>query len=74
MYRALESLSHTPICFLLLPIYISSVFSAARMESNGQKNRIHISQATADILIDKGKRHWLTQREDVIEAKGKGKL
>lgn len=43
------------------------------MESNGQKNRIHISQATADLLIEKGKRHWLIQREDVIEAKGKGK-
>jgi hypothetical protein len=35
--------------------------------------RIHVSQATADLLTAAGKKHWLTAREDMIEAKGKGK-
>lgn len=43
------------------------------MESNGVRNRIHVSTATADLLIARGKSHWLTAREDLIEAKGKGK-
>jgi hypothetical protein len=42
------------------------------MESNGQKNCIHVSQSTADLLIAAGKKHWITPREDMIEAKGKG--
>jgi Adenylate and Guanylate cyclase catalytic domain len=30
---------------------------AARMESNGQRDKIHISQSTADLLIEAGKGH-----------------
>ena len=44
------------------------------MESNGQPGRIHASQDTADLLKTAGKGPWLTKREDLIEAKGKGKL
>ena len=44
------------------------------MESNGIKGKIHVSQQTADELTKIGKGHWLTPREDLIEAKGKGKL
>mgnify|MGYP000110481782 CR=1 FL=1 len=44
------------------------------MESNGQKGRIQVSQATADLLTDAGKQHWLSAREDLVEAKGKGKM
>jgi hypothetical protein len=29
------------------------------MESNGERGRIHVSQAMADALIAKGKSHWL---------------
>ena len=42
------------------------------MESNGVCNRIHVSQATADLLIQANKGNWLTPREDKVFAKGKG--
>ena len=35
---------------------------------------IQCSQATADLLIEKGKGSWLTTREDLVNAKGKGIL
>jgi class 3 adenylate cyclase len=51
-----------------------TVNTASRMESNGQKGRIQVSQTTADLLIAAGKDRWLTAREDLVEAKGKGKM
>ena len=33
-----------------------------------------VSQSTADLLTAAGKKHWLTAREDLVEAKGKGKM
>jgi hypothetical protein len=50
------------------------VNTAARMESNGQKNKIHISKETAEFLRSAGKERWLTAREDKIVAKGKGEM
>jgi len=44
------------------------------MESNGVRNRIHISLETANILKAGGKNHWVTPRKDKIMAKGKGEL
>jgi hypothetical protein len=44
------------------------------MESNGARNKIHISQSTADLLLAAGKDHWITKRETLVEAKGKGLL
>lgn len=44
------------------------------MESNSIKGFIHVSQATADELIKKGKGHWLKAREEKIVAKGKGEM
>ena len=48
--------------------------TASRMESTGVPNRIHLSQVTADLLIDQGKGHWIVKRRDKVEAKGKGEL
>jgi hypothetical protein len=42
------------------------------MESTGIPNQIQISQATADLLIEASKNHWLKPREDLVTAKGKG--
>ena len=47
---------------------------AARMESTGLPNMIHVSQVTANLLISEGKSHWLRKREDFVEAKGKGRM
>jgi 3'5'-cyclic nucleotide phosphodiesterase/Adenylate and Guanylate cyclase catalytic domain len=48
--------------------------TASRMESNGERNRIQVSQETADLIVAGGKGHWLTARADLIKAKGKGDL
>jgi hypothetical protein len=44
------------------------------MESNGIPNRIHVSEKTADLIREAGKSHWLTKRDELVSAKGKGKL
>lgn len=48
--------------------------TASRIETTGEPNKIHISQATADLLKAAGKEKWLKQREGKIVAKGKGEM
>jgi 3'5'-cyclic nucleotide phosphodiesterase/Adenylate and Guanylate cyclase catalytic domain len=48
--------------------------TAARMETTGLRNKIHISQETADLIIEANKKHWIQARKDVVVAKGKGAL
>ena len=55
-------------------LFGDTVNTAARMESNGVKGKIHISQSTADELITAGKAQWLIPRVDKIVAKGKGEM
>ena len=50
------------------------VNTAARMESCGMKGKIHISGSTYKELVARGKGHFVTEREDKIKVKGKGKL
>ena len=61
---------------LLVPRWHSgdTVHTASRMESTGMKGRIQCSEATRQLLVQSGKAHWLSIREDSIEAKGKGAL
>jgi hypothetical protein len=47
------------------------VNTAGRMENTGVRNRIHLSQETANCLIDQGKGHWLKPRTGIVPAKGK---
>jgi hypothetical protein len=44
------------------------------METTGIKGKIQISQATADLINNAGKLHWVHPREDMVNAKGKGVL
>jgi class 3 adenylate cyclase len=46
--------------------------TASRMESTGVSERIQASKATADLLIEAGKSHWVSRRSDMVAAKGKG--
>ena len=48
--------------------------TAARIESTGERGKIHISQETTDLLIASGKKHWLNKRAEKVSAKGKGVL
>ncbi|CAB9517624.1 Receptor-type guanylate cyclase gcy [Seminavis robusta] len=55
-------------------LFGDTVNTASRMESNGQRRMIQISQETATLVMKAGKDHWLTPRKDKIMAKGKGML
>ena len=44
------------------------------MESTGQRNKIQCSQETAALITHGNKGHWLTKREGLIFAKGKGDM
>lgn len=55
-------------------LFGDTVNTAARMESNGLRNKIHISSETAQHMRDAGKHHWLVAREEKIVAKGKGEM
>ena len=49
-------------------------FTVSRMESTCDKNRIQLSEETANLLKAAGKEHWFSPREGGVEAKGKGTL
>eukprot|EP00934_Nitzschia_sp_Nitz4_P006771 Nitzschia sp. Nitz4//scaffold112_size70979//18031//21628//NITZ4_005896-RA/size70979-processed-gene-0.34-mRNA-1//1//CDS//3329533247//6761//frame0 len=53
-------------------LFGDTVNTAARMESSGEKSRIHISQSTANELTKHNYQHWLLAREDSVKVKGKG--
>lgn len=55
-------------------LFGDSMNTASRMESNGEKGRIQVSQETAEELKRFGKDAWLTPRNGKISAKGKGDL
>jgi Adenylate and Guanylate cyclase catalytic domain len=52
-------------------LFGDTVNTEARMESNGARNRIHVSQETATLLEAAGKSSWIIPRDDKIEVKGK---
>jgi hypothetical protein len=56
-------------------LFGDTVNTAARMESTGVRNRIHLSETTSALLIKAGKENWVALREDAVNAnKGKGTL
>jgi hypothetical protein len=48
--------------------------TAARMESTGLRDRIQVSQDTADLIVAAGKPKWVAAREEKVVAKGKGEM
>jgi class 3 adenylate cyclase len=48
--------------------------TAAKIEALGKQNRIHMSEATAQLLREAGKQKWVSQRADLVHAKGKGQM
>ena len=55
-------------------ILFQKVNTASRIEASGRPRQIHISNETATILRNSGKKHWVKDRDDEVSAKGKGKL
>jgi len=55
-------------------LFGDTVNTAARMESSGAPNRIHLSQDTVNELSRFGKQHWFRPREDTVTPKGKGEM
>lgn len=53
-------------------LFGDTVNTASRMESTGERNRIHLSKSTADLLVAAGKSYWVKPRQDLVHAKGKG--
>eukprot|EP00980_Cylindrotheca_fusiformis_P007888 scaffold1678_cov80-Cylindrotheca_fusiformis.AAC.5 len=48
--------------------------TASRMESSGERNRIHISQVTADLLVEAGMSKLIKPRHEKVMIKGKGEV
>lgn len=55
-------------------LFGDTVNTASRMETTGVKGKIHLSEATAEELIKAGKGHWISPREELVQAKGKGTI
>eukprot|EP00980_Cylindrotheca_fusiformis_P000038 scaffold14_cov130-Cylindrotheca_fusiformis.AAC.8 len=48
--------------------------TASRMESSGERDRIQVTQVTADLLTAAGFARWLVPRSTKIYVKGKGEM
>eukprot|EP00980_Cylindrotheca_fusiformis_P005842 scaffold1228_cov119-Cylindrotheca_fusiformis.AAC.9 len=48
--------------------------TAARMESGGERSRIHVSPVTADLLANAGFSKWVIPRSHKVFVKGKGDM
>lgn len=55
-------------------LFGDTVNTAARLESSGEGNRIHLSEQTAQLIIAAGHESWVKEREDLVHLKGKGAM
>jgi class 3 adenylate cyclase len=43
--------------------------TASRIESTSKKNKIQLSEQTAELIMDAGKKQWVEPRRETIFAK-----
>ena len=55
-------------------LFGDSMNTTSRIESSGEKGKVHISESTATFIVAAGKQHWLTPRAELVTAKGKGQM
>ena len=68
-------LSFGSLLILCSPVgSLNHLLVASRMESTGQRGKIHISKETADLITADGKSQWVKPRDKAVVAKGKGEL
>ena len=53
-------------------LFGDTVNTASRIETTSERDKIHLSQDTANHLIEAGKKDWITPRDTTVTAKGKG--
>ena len=55
-------------------LFGDTVNTAARMESTGERDKIQCSASTMEELRAAGKEHWVSPRDKLVHAKGKGDM
>ncbi len=55
-------------------LFGDTVNTAARLESSGKGNQIHISEQTAQLIVAAGHENWVRERKDAVHLKGKGSM
>ncbi|KAL7478292.1 hypothetical protein ACHAW6_004061 [Cyclotella cf. meneghiniana] len=55
-------------------LFGDTINTAARIESTGKPNMVHLSSETAELLERAGKGDWFVPRKKSVSAKGKGEL
>ena len=53
-------------------LFGDTVNTCSRVESSGEPGRVHMSNATADLLAKAGRENWFFERQDEVQARGKG--
>jgi len=55
-------------------LFGDTMTTACLIQQTGMSNRIHLSKATANLLIDSGRKRWVSKREDSVYTEEKGDL
>ena len=57
-----------------LQLFGDTVNTAARIETSGIRNRIHVSEHTANYIKEADLESWISPRDEIVSLKGKGKV